>query len=278
MKTIIDKAGLTSDTLTDDVQTAFTTYKALDRLRALAEAATSKTASAAQRAALEKTFAKGLADLQAYLPSRAVGHARPGLRAAQHHRQERGGAPGNFYEVQGKGLVKNRSDALPGLTGQEKFSVTLGRPGVSENVTVDLSQGPQPPTIDSVAEALNTAIATTPALNADGTPRLDKDGNVVSKWSVRFVPEKGEDNQWALKLDSPSGMEADHARPDRREGRAGGRHRPDPARRADFDPGLPFRRSRRCLDAHGDGHHRRARSRCDGARRFWPARPRRRPA
>ncbi|MET0307295.1 MAG: hypothetical protein ABW023_01190 [Sphingomonas sp.] len=207
MKTIIDKAGLTDDTLTDDVQTAFTVYKALDRLRALAEAATSDTASAAQRASLEKTFAKGLADIQAYLPSApsdklTLAFAQPTTIA-----KSVSVPAGLLYEVQGDGLVTNRADPIPGLTGQEQFSVTLSRPGISDKVTVDLSQGPQPPTIDSVTSALNSAISAMPSLNTDGTPRLDASGKVIPKWSVRFVPEKGDDNKWAMKLDSPSGME-----------------------------------------------------------------------
>ncbi len=206
MKTIIDQAGLTSDTLTDDVQTSFTAYKALDRLRALAEAATATTASSAQRTALQKTFAQGLADLQTYLtgaPSDLLGisFGQPSTTVKS--------APivaANLYEVQGDGLVANRADPLPGLIGQEKFSVGLTRPGSSENLTVDLSTGPQPPTIDSVVNQLNAAITTTPALDVNGNPRLDNKGNVVSKWSVRFVAEKDGD-KWAIKLDSPDGLE-----------------------------------------------------------------------
>jgi hypothetical protein len=208
MKTIIDKAGLTDDTLTDDVQTAFTTYKALDRLRALAEAATSETMSSAQRATLEKTFAKGLADLQSYLPSAPSDKLGMSFAAPATSVKSVSIPSGLSYEVEGKGLVSSRSEPLPGLTGQEQFSVTLTRPGSTEKVTVDLSQGPQPPTIDSVSSMLNAAISATPARNVDGTPRLDKDGNVVPKWSVRFVPEKNDDNKWALRFDSTSGLEA----------------------------------------------------------------------
>ncbi|WP_213981682.1 hypothetical protein [Sphingomonas sp. dw_22] len=206
MKTIIDKAGLTSDTLTNDVQTSFTAYKALDRLRALAEAATATTASAAQRTALQKTFAKGLADLQTYLAGAptdqlSIAFGKPSTTVKS--------APitsANLYEVQGDGLVTNRADPLPDLTGQEKFSLSLTRPGSTENLTVDLSQGPQPPTIDSVVNALNAAITTTPALDADGNPRLNSKGEVVSKWSLRFVAEK-QDDKWAIKLESPDGLE-----------------------------------------------------------------------
>lgn len=207
MKTIIDKAGLTTDAMTDDVQTAFTTYKALDRLRALAEAASGSTVSDAQRAQLQKTFAKGMADLQTYLvgaPSDllniAFGKTSTSVKSLA--------IPSpNLYEVEGKGLVKNRTDALPGLTGQEKFSVSLSRPGSTDNLTVDLSDGPQPPTIDSVVNALNAAIAAVPTLASNGNPLRDSQGEVVSKWSASFEAEKQADGKWGIKLKAPSGLE-----------------------------------------------------------------------
>ncbi|MFD2577987.1 hypothetical protein ACFSTD_03775 [Novosphingobium colocasiae] len=67
LATIIDTTKDSSFKDLPDIQTAFTTYKALENLRVLAEAATSKTLSDTSRAALQKTFAKGLADLQGYL-------------------------------------------------------------------------------------------------------------------------------------------------------------------------------------------------------------------
>ena len=50
LTTLIDKSGSGTDTLPPDVQTSFTAYKALDRLRILAESAAKKTAGSAERA------------------------------------------------------------------------------------------------------------------------------------------------------------------------------------------------------------------------------------
>lgn len=206
MKTIVDKAGTASDTLPEDVQTSFIAYKALDRLRVLAEAASAKTMSAAQRTSLQKNFAQGLSDLQSFLanaPSDKVSLA--------FNQPNRGinsiaiGAP-DQYKVPGKGLVKARTDALPGLTGQEKFSVTLAKPGATDTVTVDLSQGPQPPTVDSVTSAINAAIAAIPQRNVDGTVRLDSNGNPVPRWMARFEATKSGD-KWGMTLNAPSGVE-----------------------------------------------------------------------
>jgi WD40 repeat protein len=189
------------------VQASFTTYKALDKLRVLAETASSKTASNAQRAATQKTFAKGLADLQTYLataPSDKVSLAfgKPSSSATSAKL-----AATNVYETEGKGLVKARSDAIPGLTGSEQFSITLAKPGVTPQVvTVDLAAGAQPPTIDSVAAQLNAAISSIPSLAADGTPQLDAGGNPVPRWRAAFKATN-ENGKWGLTLSNPTGIE-----------------------------------------------------------------------
>ncbi|WP_448665120.1 hypothetical protein ACG3SL_12030 [Sphingomonas sp. CJ20] len=206
LKTIIDKAGTGTDLLTDDVQTTFTTYKALDRLRVLAETASAKTTSAAQRAQLQTTFAKGLADLQTYLGSAktdvvnlAFGQPTRSTKTVEISDPEQ-------YTLKSAGLVKTRTDALPGLTGNEVFTITLTKPGATDTINVDLSKGPQPPTIDSMTDMVNAAIAGIPAKNADGTVRLDAEGNTTPRWLARFSAEKTGD-KWGFKISNPSGIE-----------------------------------------------------------------------
>ncbi len=206
MKTIIDKTSGSDMLLADDIQTSFTAYKALDRLRALAELATQTTTSSAQRSLLQKSFTKGLTDLQTYLGTAPSDKVTLAFGKPSSTIRSQSLASPNVYAVEGEGVVTNRTDAIPGLTGQEQFSVKLTRPGSTEDLTVDLSTGPQPPTIDSVAAALNAAITTTKALNPDGSVRVDMNGNEVTKWSVRFVPEKMGD-KWGLRLDTPDGLE-----------------------------------------------------------------------
>ncbi|MFD1961421.1 hypothetical protein ACFSHP_24580 [Novosphingobium panipatense] len=72
-------------------------------------------------------------------------------------------------------------------------------------MTVDLSQSSQPPTLDSVAGALNAAIAARPLLDANGSPVLDADGNPTSKWTSNFTVEKS-GGKWGLVF-NPSGIE-----------------------------------------------------------------------
>jgi len=206
MTTIIDKPATGPAALPSDVQTSFTTYKALDRLRLLAETATATTSNAAQRATLQTTFAKGLTDLQGFLA-----HAPNGildLSLAQPARSATSvGIPSpDAYTVKGPEVAASRSDPLPGMTGQEQLKITLSKPGASDTLTVDLSQGPQPPTLDSVSDALNAAISALPRLNPDGSLQLDDKGMQQPKWLAHFTPERGTD-KWGLTLNAPNGAD-----------------------------------------------------------------------
>jgi len=209
LRTIITPATTDSSGsyLPKDIQTSFTAYQALDKLRVLAETASSKTTSDAQRAALQKTFLKGLDDLQTYLstaPSDLVklAYGKPASTATSNKLTAT-----DVYATEGKGLVKARTDAIPGLTGTETFSITLSKPGAAaQTVNVDLSTGPQPPTLDSVAAQFNAAIGAIPNLQADGTPQLDANGNPVPRWKSTFKVTN-ESGKWGFSLSNPTGIE-----------------------------------------------------------------------
>lgn len=206
MKSIIDKAGTGTDLLPEDVQTSFLAYKALDRLRMLAEAASSKTASSAQRNSLQTSFAKGLMEVQAFLAKAPSDKVNLAFSQPSRSAKTLELAAPDQYAVKGTGLVKNRTDALPGLTGSEVFTVKLEKPGATDTVTVDLAQGPQPPTVDSVTAAINAAITAIPARNADGTPFVDAKGETPPRWLAKFEVEKTGD-KWGMTLKTPSGIE-----------------------------------------------------------------------
>lgn len=179
MSTIIDTKG--DNTLEDlpDIQTAFTAYKALDALRILAESAAKKTTASAERAALEKVFAKGLGDLQAYLGQAETDLLTLNFGVATRRAESVGIETANSLgKTYAQGVSKTRDAALAGASGDEVFSIVLTRGTATQTVTVDLSATPQPPTLDSVAAALNGAIATT-------------------DWKSRFTVEKTGDT-WGL--------------------------------------------------------------------------------
>lgn len=183
MATIVDKPATGSGALPEDVQTAFTTYKALDRLRLLAESAAKTGTSATERTLLQTAFAKGIGDLESFLgtaPSDLLNlaFAQPARRGQSVGMV----APAALLATKtpAEGVMTTRAAALPGLTGTEKFQIKISQAGSSGTLTVDLAGTPQPPTLDSVATAFNDAIA-------------------ASGWNVRFAVEK-HDDKWGFAI------------------------------------------------------------------------------
>lgn len=203
LKTLIDKPSAADKALPTDVQTTFAAYKALDRLQVLAEAAAKDTTSSATRAGLGGVFARGLADLKNYLvgaPSEQMSLSYG--RAAREVRTVAVAAPSSLTAptIAGKGVALQRTDPLAGVTGDETLRITLsGGPGTADTVTVDLSTAPKPPTLDSVAEAINAGIRAVPRRDAAGAPVLDARGNPVPRWDVSIEPTKTGD-KWGLSL------------------------------------------------------------------------------
>lgn len=201
MSTIIDSVRQIGPTLPPDVQTAFTTYKALDRLRVLAQTAMRQTSSVAERTSLQTTFARGIADLQAFLASApgdklSIAFGQPARRAESVEI-----APPTASQINGEAVVQQRAAALPGLTGTERFSITLNRGTgtTTDTVTVDLAGTPQPPTLDSIAEAFSAAIAAIPQRDTNGDVVNDAEGNPLPRWPISFKPVKTAGG-WGLQM------------------------------------------------------------------------------
>ncbi|WP_332802916.1 hypothetical protein [Sphingomonas sp. RT2P30] len=206
LASIIDTTVSSPNAGSSDVQTAFTTYKALSKLSLLATAAARTTTSAAERTSLQATFSKGLSDLQTFLgqaPSDKVelSFALPTRRA-----ETVGVVRSDPTKVAGGGVLAARDAPLAGLTGTEIFRIALDKPGSSDTVTVDLSQSVQPPTLDSIASAINAAITAIPLRNPDGSVVLDADGNPKPRWLANFQPDKSS-GKWGLSLKAPNGAE-----------------------------------------------------------------------
>jgi hypothetical protein len=201
MKSIIDKPSDVGTTL-PDAQTTFIAFKALERLRTLAESAAQKTTSSAERTALDKTFAKGLADLQSFLGQSP--NEKVQLAFTQPARRVNTVAVPNpaATSTLAKGILEARDAPIPGVAGSETFTIRLERGTIGDTVTLDLSTTPQPPTLDSIAQAFNAAIASVPMRDTNGAIVTDANGDPVSRWTTKFEVTK-ESGSWGLKLDTP---------------------------------------------------------------------------
>ncbi|MEL7699760.1 MULTISPECIES: hypothetical protein [Citromicrobium] len=202
MSSIIDAGPTGARKLPSDVATAFTTYRALDRLRMLAEAATAGPTDSV-RETLQGVFAKGLQDLEAFVASApreklTLAFDEPSTSV----RSVAVAADAPIGTIAGKGVAEARDAPLTALTGTERFAITIRRGDASDVINVDLAGGPQPPTLDSISGSINDAIAAVPMRAPDGSVNLDADGNPVPRWLVRFVPDKST-GSWGFKIENP---------------------------------------------------------------------------
>lgn len=206
MKSIVDTSLSTPTAGSPDVQTTFTAYKALAKLQLLATAAARTTTTDAERKSLQTAFGTGLSDLQTFLGQAKADKVELSFALPTRRAETVSVASSDPTKFSGTGILDRRDAPLPGLSGNEVLRIALDKPGASDTVTVDLAQTAQPPTLDSVATAINAAINAIPLRNPDGSVVLDKDGNVTPRWLVHFVPDKKSD-KWGFSVEAPNGAE-----------------------------------------------------------------------
>lgn len=197
MPSIIDKKE-GADVRSRDVANAFIAYKALERLRILAEAG----ASGNGKEAIEQRFRAGLQELERWLAGTPNDKLVLSFGRALRRGESVALPPATPADIRGDYVAKTRDAAIEGLTGSERFTLRISRPGATDTVSIDLSAAPQPPRLDTIAAAFNQAIAAIPKLGIDGQPMRDANGEVVSKYESRFAVVRGEKGGWGLELRS----------------------------------------------------------------------------
>ena len=202
MSSIVEPGPSGGRKLPDDVASAFTTYRALDRLRVLAEAAVAGP-TVSVRETLQGVFAKGLMDLESFVASAPREKLALAFDKPSTNTRSVGIQPDSpVGSIAGKGVAEARDAPLDALSGTERFAITIRRGDASDTIGVDLAGGPQPPTLDSIAASINDAIADVPLRAPDGSVNLDDNGNPVPRWLVRFVPDK-DTGSWGFKIENP---------------------------------------------------------------------------
>ena len=205
LSTIIDATATSPTAGSRDVQTAFTTYKALDKLMLLATAASRTTTPAGELANLQAVFAKGLTDLQEFLGKAGSDKVELSFGLPTRRAETVPIKPSDPLKFTGKGIVDARDAPLP-LDGTEVFRISLDKPGASDTLTIDMSKVVLPATLDRLSTAINDAITAIKLRNPDGSVVLDDNGNPTPRWLVNFVPDKSS-GKWGLSLQAPNGSE-----------------------------------------------------------------------
>ncbi len=205
LNSIIDSTATSPTAGSRDVQTAFTAYKALDKLTLLATAASRTTVPDSERVSLQATFAKGLSDLQQFLGKAGSDKVELSFGLPTRRAETVPVTPSDPLKFTGKGILDARDAPLP-LDGTEVFKISLEKPGASDTLTIDMSMVVLPATLDRLSTAINDAITAIKMRNPDGSVVLDDNGNPTPRWLVNFQPDKST-GKWGLSLKAPNGAE-----------------------------------------------------------------------
>ncbi len=147
------------DGVPEDHKKLFGLYKALNTLLAIASEATKKDLPAARFPGLDRRFRDGLDTVLSFVGKAAFDSLSliPGETAARVESVVRMARPSSAYT--GATAVRGAFDsAVPGLTGNESFTLRIVKSNVTTDVTVDLSLISGPLTLDSIADATNAAL------------------------------------------------------------------------------------------------------------------------
>lgn len=178
LHTIVDTPDNTEAAGSDDVETTFVTYRALARLKTLAQASAQSGLSDVERSSLQTAFTKGLSDLETYLAQAAGDKLSLAFGKPTSSTESTTMLPTqDIGTVSGKGVLTDHSLAVPGVTGNEIITIQLDSGSHHDSVNVDLSTlATQPPTLDAIAGAFNSAIASAGggAFNYNVTFSVDK--------------------------------------------------------------------------------------------------------
>lgn len=186
-----------------DLKTTFTLYRALDRLRILADYAADEDTSKTGRAEANAAFQRGLREVQDYVAQSDGKYTSFQFGQKTSKTESDVVVPKSSTSYKGQAIQKGgRDDVLTGLTGTEKFQITLSKYNITDTVTVDLSTVQGPLTLEKVNEAINTAISSVYTLDESGNPNLDQDGKPISRYATRAAMQIDEDNDWGIAFNS----------------------------------------------------------------------------
>lgn len=184
-----------------DLRSTFALFKALDALRTLAQYASERATPTSALADVDAQFQRGMAEVQSFVASNR-GEQLTLLYGPKKSKVETTvTVPRSPTSFTGRAVqTGGRGDVLSGLTGSERFDITLTKANRTDTVRVDLSTISGPITLDAIAEAANAAITAEIVRDDDGNPVLDGEGNPTPRYLTRFDVVKDAKGDWGLRV------------------------------------------------------------------------------
>ena len=181
-----------------DEKALFVLYQALNNLKTIADYAAEDSTPSALLAKLSTQFRGGLDQVQDFIRSAELekltlmfGEKKPRL--------DSGFSLGkNEADITGATLaVSSKTQDIPGLTGNEVFTLNLDKITSNDDITIDLSQMTNPLNMTNLVYFINQQI--------NGVTLPDEDGNEIRKYKTKFTVEEVSSGKFALKIDVNSG-------------------------------------------------------------------------
>ena len=153
-----------------DQTATFVLFNALDRLRVLAEFAAEDSTSESSLERLDDQFQSGLNEVREYLATAELERLDffLGEKTASIEATTRTGR--NSTGFSGSAVAASGDEVISGLTGTEVLTVSIEKAGVTDDITVDLSQITGDLTLNNVVAEINTQIEALTDLNDEGEP------------------------------------------------------------------------------------------------------------
>ncbi|RMF12327.1 MAG: hypothetical protein D6763_01030 [Alphaproteobacteria bacterium] len=190
-----------------DAKALFTLYRALTKLKAIAEYAAEANTTDSSRRPLDTLLARGLGEIRAYVAEADLDKLDLlyGTKSSRVESQVRLGK--DESKVVGAVIQTGaKDDPLPGVTGTEIFTVSITKSGVTQDIEIDLSNISGPITLQALVDYANSQISAIQATDEQGNPLFDADGNPVARYAARFTIEEVSDEGYALAI---SGLTAE---------------------------------------------------------------------
>lgn len=180
-----------------DQQATFAIYKALERLRVLAEYASEDGTIDASLERLNEQFQSGLDEVRDYISSAELDKLELFLGEKEYNIEAttRGGK--NETEFDSSLIVSDPDEVISGLNGTEVFTISITKSGVTDDIEIDLSGISGDLTLNNINDYINSQIE---ALTA-----LDDNNEEYIKHNTRFdVRRDGNTGKYGLQIEGTS--------------------------------------------------------------------------
>ncbi|WP_417316677.1 SBBP repeat-containing protein [Emcibacter sp.] len=181
-----------------DAKALFALYTALEDLKTIAEYAAADTTSSSLLEKIGAKYSEGMIEVQEYLQGLELEKLTlfAGEKKANATTEVTLGK--NTYEYTSPvSFIGTKYSAIPGLNGDEVFTITVGDGTESDDIVIDLSQISGTVSMTSLTNYINGQIGSLTKLNGEGEE--------VPKYDTEFKIEEVEDGRFSLMIDGGIG-------------------------------------------------------------------------